>query len=297
VDVIQIEDPNMAQYIEVIPRGARVVKAITFHDVNFKKFARIAQLETKFKRKVRMKLHSLFLNRWEAQYAAKFDICLMMSEVDAQLIRSKNSALNTVVIPNGVDTKTLRYQPKEVSPNGQIVYVGNMDYRPNIDAVTFFCCEVMPLLAQHIPDLHFFIVGINPRDEVLNLQSEHVTVTGRVESVEPYYRQADVCVVPLRAGGGTRLKILESFALGCPVVSTTIGAEGLSVVNGTHLLLADEADSFAKAVLAVFDDPLLRDRLVKAGRQLVEEQYDWEQIAGQLGDRYSMMVQAATERE
>lgn len=295
VDVIQIEDPNMAQYIEAVPRNMRVVKAITFHDVNFKKYARIAQLETKFKRKVRMKLHSFFLNRWEAQYAARFDVCLMMSEIDAQLLRSKNAALNTIVIPNGVDTKSLMYQPKtDLSTGGEIVYVGNMDYRPNIDAVVFFCREVMPLLLQEMPEVHFSIVGINPRDEVLALQSEHVTVTGRVESVGPYYRQADICVVPLRAGGGTRLKILESFALGCPVVSTSIGAEGLDVVDGTHLLLADDAVSFAKAVLAVMNQPLLREKLVKAGRQLVEERYDWEQIAGNLNAIYSKMVGAVS---
>lgn len=135
-----------------------------------------------------------------------------------------------------------------------------------------------------------WIVGINPRDEVLALKSTKVQVTGRVPDVRPYYENAHVVIVPLFAGGGTRLKILEALSLGRPVVSTTIGAEGLNLVPGKHLLIGDDVQEFRSAIETLINDDLLRQNLIIQGRECVVDKYDWEAIAEKLDELYLRLV-------
>jgi glycosyltransferase involved in cell wall biosynthesis len=211
-----------------------------------------------------------------------------MSAVDADLLRGRNTNINVLEIPNGVDIEGFSFSP-QTNPEPNIIFVGNMDYSPNVDAVIYFCNEVLPLLLQENDQYHFYIVGIHPRDEVLALASPSVTVTGMVDSVVPWYGKAGVCVVPLRAGGGTRLKILESIALGCPVVSTTVGAEGLDLVEGEHLLIADDAASFAEKISSLYADTNLRQRLIHAGYKQVSNLYGWDSIAEKLLHQYQKL--------
>lgn len=289
VDVLQVEDPQMAQYVEAVPNGSGAKKVLTFHDINFRKFRRISKLETRWKRRFRLWLHSALLNRWEPKYAAKFDLCVVMSETDRNLLLSRNQDLNVITVPNGVDTTKFHLQIS-IAPPYNLVFVGNMDYRPNVEAVAYFCRQVMPKLISELPDLKFYVVGINPLDEVLALSDKHVIVTGHVESVIPFYEKAGVCVVPLHAGGGTRLKILESLALGCPVVSTSVGAEGLDLVDGEHLLIANDTPAFVEKILALLHNVELRRHLIVKGREQVVKYYDWDAIAGRLLEAYKRLA-------
>jgi glycosyltransferase involved in cell wall biosynthesis len=147
----------------------------------------------------------------------------------------------------------------------------------------YFCRDILPLIRAEEPGVSLTIVGRAPTPAVKRLADEHgVTVTGRVDDVRPYMEEAAVYIVPLRIGGGTRLKIFEAMAMAKPVVSTTIGAEGLPVSDGTDVLLADEPQSFARAVVDLLRDPSRRAAMAAAARTLVVERYDWSAVAGEL---------------
>jgi glycosyltransferase involved in cell wall biosynthesis len=166
-----------------------------------------------------------------------------------------------------------------------LIFTGSMDWLPNEDAMLYFCRDVMPAIRAEVPDATLTIVGRTPTPAVKKLAEAHgVTVTGRVDDVRPYMRDAAVYIVPLRIGGGTRLKIFEAMAMGKAVVSTTIGAEGLPVTDGEHVLLADEPTTFARAVVHLIRDTEHRRRLEAAARALVLARYDWSAVAGELED-------------
>ncbi len=224
--------------------------------------------------------------RWEPVCAERFGRCITVSDFDRDLLQSVNSHLKIEVIPNGVDTDL--YQPLTASAHSpKLLYVGNMGYRPNIDAMLYFCQEIYPKIRQELSQLEMWIVGVNPSPEIKQLAGNGVHVTGRVDDVRPLYQESSVCVVPLRAGGGTRLKILEAMALGRPVVSTSIGCEGLEVVDGEHLYVADTPDLFAQRTLLLLTDTEERQRIITQAREFVVSHYDWDSISDRLLQVYS----------
>ena len=160
------------------------------------------------------------------------------------------------------------------------MYSGLIGWKPNEDAVLYFYDKIYSLLKEKLPDVKWFIVGKNPRQIIqkLSVHDQSITVTGTVPEVKPYIEKCHVVVVPLRVGSGTRLKILEAMALGRAVVSTSIGCEGLEVTHGKNILIADEPQDFATQVVRLFNDEVLRRRIVNNARQLVESTYDWEII-------------------
>jgi glycosyltransferase involved in cell wall biosynthesis len=162
--------------------------------------------------------------------------------------------------------------------NCPLVFTGKMDFRPNVDAVVWFCREVLPLVQRDFPSVHFFIVGQSPSRRVISLaRNPAVTVTGYVEDVRPYISGALVYVLPLRMGGGTRLKLLEAMAMEKAIVSTSLGCEGFDVTHGRELLVADDAEGFAHLVVELLKDARRRERLGKEARRFAER-YDWRNI-------------------
>jgi len=277
-DIIQIEDSYMARYIEALPDDINSKTVLTFHDIVFEKYDRIFKLESKPTRKLRRWLHSRMMRSWEPHYAERFDLCITMSERDRSLLLDVNPRLHVEVVPNGVDTQTLQLLPyDDLSPG--LIFVGNMSYLPNIDAILYLYEEILPYIKRVIPNIEVWVVGIDPSPALEKLNEHGVHVTGRVDNVQPYYKRSSVCVIPLRAGGGTRLKILESMALGRPVVSTTIGCEGLDVEDGKHLFIADAADEFAEKVLLLLANKEKRQQIIDNARRLVETHYNWDILA------------------
>ena len=276
-DIVQIEEPALAVYLEALTPGSWRKSLLTFHDITSSQSQRIAAISSRPLPKLRFWLHGRQMRRWEARYAARFDCCITVSELDRERLLVENPALDVAVVPNGVDTATLQPLPAIHTPT--LLFVGSMNYAPCVDAMLFFCRDVLPLIRQRVPDVELWIVGSNPVPEILAFDKDGVHVTGRVPEVVPYYERSAVTVVPLRAGGGTRLKILESLALGRPVVSTTIGSEGLALNDGEHLLNADEPEPFADAVVRLLTDGTLYDHVAQRGRQVVEDRYDWDAIA------------------
>jgi glycosyltransferase involved in cell wall biosynthesis len=231
--------------------------------------------------KIRTWLYSWMMRAWEPRYAERFDRCISVSEEDRRLLIASNPRLQVDVIPNGVDVQM--YQPSSLDGNQPaLLFIGTMDYPPCNDAALYFVSEILPHIRRVIPNVETWIVGRDPSPEVMQLNGKGVHVTGRVDDVRPYYRRSSVCVVPLRAGGGTRLKILEAMALGRPVVSTTIGCEGLDVVDGEHLLIADTPKLFSEQTVRLIQDTKLCQRITTEARELVVTHYDWDGIAKRL---------------
>ncbi|GAJ23971.1 unnamed protein product, partial [marine sediment metagenome] len=198
-------------------------------------------------------------------------------EVETGHVHAVAPESKVAVIPNGVDIRYFESsaEAKSMERPEALLFIGSMAYAPNQDAVFFFHREVWPLLEANFPDLKWWIVGRDPSAEVQSLASTNIRVTSWVEDVRPYMAASQAMVVPLRSGGGSRLKILEAMAARLPVVSTTIGAEGLSVSDGKDILLADESRQFADTVTRLFQEPSLAQRMRTNGRHLVEARYDW----------------------
>jgi glycosyltransferase involved in cell wall biosynthesis len=228
------------------------------------------------------------LLRYETAQLRRFAAVVTVSQDDAR--RCKELAPNTPVhvVPNGVDIGWFRHPTVVHDYTRQgLLFVGTMDYAPNIDAALYFCSEIWPVIRERRPDVTLTIAGTSPVPEILALSKiPGVTVTGFVEDLRPYFWNAAVCVVPLRNGGGTRLKILEAMAAELPVVSTTIGAEGLSVKHGTNILIADNPRQFADSITQLFIYPGLYQQIQTQGRFLVERLYDWKIIAQDLNNVY-----------
>ncbi len=190
--------------------------------------------------------------------------------------------LTATIIPNGVDSTYFRPDAalgEPTLPPHSVVFTGKMDFRPNIDAVAWFVLEVWPAIRARVPDARFYIVGQKPHPRVSALASAPgVTVTGYVDDVRPYTGGAAVYAVPLRIGGGTRLKILEAMAMGRPVVSTTLGCEGFPLTSGRQLLTADRPAEFAAAVADLLEHPEKGVPLGREARAFVERHYDWAAI-------------------
>ena len=230
------------------------------------------------------------MQHWEPGYAQRFDRVTTVSEADRKLLHPGKSALRVDVIPNGVDTELFQPLPHLIcSP--ALLFIGNLSYAPCVDAVLYFCREILPLIRRAIGAVDLWVVGRTPTPEVMQLNGDGLHVTGSVDDVVPYYARSAVSVVPLRAGGGTRLKILESMALGRPVVSTSIGSEGLDVVDGEHLLTGDSPEQFAEKTIRLLLDRTLYEKIVANGRQLVVNHYAWDEIAKRLMRLYEELVE------
>jgi sugar transferase (PEP-CTERM/EpsH1 system associated) len=288
-DVVDIVDSYMGLYLEALPDELHARTLLTFIDVVFNKYDRISRLEPKLTRKLRTRLFSCMMHRWEPFYAERFGRCVAVSESDRQLLLKANPRLRIDVIPNGVDTNQNQLLPYN-NPSPALIFVGNMGYRPNIDAMSYFCQMIFPRLRDEIHNLEMWIIGIGPTPVVQRLDGNGVHVTGKVDDLAPYYSQSQVCVVPLRAGGGTRLKILEAMAYGRPVVSTSIGCEGLDVVDGEHLLIANNPDRFVERTLSLLMDEGLRRHITTQARSLVEKLYDWDVISSRLLQVYTTLA-------
>lgn len=285
-DILQIEHSRNAVYLEALPSSAKCKRILVFRDIEFEKYARIFRVQRRPVMKMRNFLYSYMMRKWEPRYAEQFDRCITLSNADCRLLTAANPRLRVDVVPNGTDTHVLQPLPEQDTPS-TLIFIGTMSYTPNVDAVMYFCHEMLPRIRQRIGDVEMWIVGKDPTLEVRQLSGNGIHVTGRVDDVVPYYRRSTVCVVPLRAGSGTRLKILESMALGRPVVSTSIGCEGLDVLDGEHLLIADSPEEFVEKTVSLLTDRALCQRIATNARQLVVSRYDWDVIAEQLVQIYA----------
>ena len=217
--------------------------------------------------------------RWERDVCRAVANVIGVSEVDEQLMRSRFGVEHVSSVPTGVDVDYFE-RPESARPVHDLVFVGSMDWMPNIDGMRWFLSDVFPIIQSKRPGCSLAIVGRNPPSALLEAaKGPNVTVTGTVPDVRPYLWQSLVSIVPLRIGGGTRLKIFEAMAAGTPVVSTTIGAEGLPVRHGETIRIADSAEQFANQCLELLDEAMMRERLAENAKEMVVRDFSWDEVA------------------
>ena len=278
-DLVLCEWTPYAIYVKKL---LSVKKLVSTHNVEADIWQRYYENETNLLRRWYIREQWRKVERFERAAVSWVDGAVAVSELDCARLATECPELRVAVVTNGVDLDYFRPLPLPIQ-GCHVVFTGSMDWRPNQDGAHYFIRETLPLLRVARPDLECTFVGRNPPVDIQRLaEVPGVHITGTVDDVRPYVERASVYVVPLRIGGGSRLKILEALAMGRAVVSTTVGAEGLDVVHDRHVVLADDPRSFAQAVLRLLDDSKRCQELAAEGRRLVEQRYGWDALAERL---------------
>jgi len=259
------------------PSVSKTPTVLFQHNVESALWDRQKEHEPNPGKRIAYRLEAAKMGRYERAAVQRFDHVIAVSESDREIMTAMTEASRISVVPTGVDVARFKAAAGQNATKPLVVFLGSMDWEPNIDAVEYFCRESWAAVRESVPAARFRIVGRNPHPRVKRLASEFIEVTGTVSSVIEHLSEAAVVVVPLRVGGGTRLKIFEAMAMGKAVVSTSIGAEGLDVNDGRDILLADTAGSFANSVVALLNDRELRKRIEYGAAELAA-QYDWSVI-------------------
>lgn len=284
-DVIFVNFPHLAHYrLRHSPPGtAAPAIVIDSHDIHYDLARQVSASRVSLGRRLHARFNWRKLAREElAAYNAADGVCVC-SAADQKRLAIDAPTANTVVIPNAADVEYLRPRDTDPAPDGStVLFFGLLATVPNVDAVVYFLREIWPLIVAARSDARFVVIGADPAPAIRAHAGPGVTIVGPVDDLRPHLSTADVVVVPLRLGSGTRLKILEAWAMARPVVSTALGAEGLEAVPGRHLLIADDACEFANAVLRILGEPALASEIGGAGRALVSERYSWRRAAGAL---------------
>jgi glycosyltransferase involved in cell wall biosynthesis len=287
-DVIWVNTLDMTAYLEQFlhdnqSRPLLVLDQQNVDDLYYKSFL---VNSTSIAWKMCAALEVVKARRLQKRWFPRFDAILCVAPEDLQTTAKYVDARTSLwLAPNGVDTEYFQPVARQnlTQRTPKLVFGGSMDVAMNQDAVRWFVASILPCLKQQVPDVQFWIVGRNPPAAIQSLaERPGIRVTGSVPDVREYYRQADVFVVPLRLGGGTKLKTLEAMALGLPVVSTTVGAQGLDVESGRHLYIANDPQVLAAHVVELLADRRKASAMGVAARQLVEQQYSWTSIVGEV---------------
>jgi len=284
-DVAHADQLNMAQYAARVT-GAR--KILDAHNALWLLYKRLAETMRPGPRKWLLERDWRLLKEYEGRLCREFDGLLAVSEEDAVALReAAGRDLKITVIPIAVDTDELPVTARAPQAN-HVLHIGTMYWPPNIDGMQWFIQEAYPHIRAARPDVSLDVVGSRPPQELtaFNGNGHNINVTGYVAEVQPYLEQCGVFIVPLRAGGGMRVKILEALARGLPLVTTSLGCEGIAVKHGQHVLIADTPKEFAQATLNLLNNRALADELGRNGRALIESTYDYRAACRPLEDLY-----------
>jgi sugar transferase (PEP-CTERM/EpsH1 system associated) len=284
-DVVQLEASVLCAL--EIPRGIRVV--LDAHNIEYELLQRMAAGERSLVRRAFNTFEYRTYRRFEERSWTHVDGCVVTSGREERIVRAAAPQTLTAVAPNGVDLEFFTRSNAAVEAR-TVVFNGTLGYRPNVDAAHYLVDEIWPLVRAQHPDARLMIVGSVPAAERRSLSRPSVILTGEVPDIRSYLRRAAVVVVPVRMGGGTRLKVLEGLAMGKAMVSTSVGCEGIATRDGVHLLIADDAAGFASRMSQLFADSALRERLGKAGRSLIEAEYSWDLAGCRLGALYERVA-------
>jgi sugar transferase (PEP-CTERM/EpsH1 system associated) len=271
-DAIFVHCAFMAQYV----RGLRCeLRVLDYGDVDSGKWFDYARCR-RFPLSTGYRIEAEKLRRYERRLAMDFDLCTATTPGELEEVRKLNPAVPAAMIPNGVDLSYFHPRPKNPRNSAVLVFLGRMDYFPNIDGVSYFAEEILPLIRQSVPHTEFRIVGSNPSRAIRNLaRFPGISVTGHVSDVRPYLLDAAVAVAPLRIARGTQNKILELLAMGVPLVTTPEAANGVAAIPGHHFLVAEGRKAFAGEVVRLLQDADLREVLSLAGRQPLATAHSW----------------------
>jgi len=264
--------------VPAMPAKNPISKVFNAHNVEAQIWERYVREERRRHLLPLLKLQCAKVSAYESTLPRIFNACATVSEEDRCQMQQRYGFTDVHVVKNGVD---LDYYPVTPDPlTDTIAFIGSLDWRPNQDAVTFFAKSILPLIRAARPSVTVSVIGRRPPRNLSRLCARSgIALQADVADVRPYLIAASLVIVPLRIGGGSRLKILEALAAGRCVVSTTIGAEGLAVEAGKHLLIADDPTDFARLITTLLADPTARHSIAAAGRSLVESEYSWDRIS------------------
>jgi glycosyltransferase involved in cell wall biosynthesis/Flp pilus assembly protein TadD len=286
-DIVLSDFIYMAQYRDLFPNAFHVLAEHNIESELLRSCAQANQDENKLKQLAQQRdtikdfresaSQADLLLAYEQQNWPHYPLRFTVSDLDRQYLTQYAPNGTTLTVPNGVDTSTIQSFPDQ--PLQRILFIGTMSYYPNIDGATYFAAEILPLIWEKDPNIEFWIAGAQPPEAITDLANHpKIKVIANPEDMTEVARQCCMTIVPLRIGSGTRIKILQSLAMGLPIVSTPLGCEGLNIIDGNHLLVRDNPQTFADATLEILKTPSLRASLRTQGRRLVEAQYDWNQI-------------------
>jgi glycosyltransferase involved in cell wall biosynthesis len=261
------------------------LRILDAHNVEYDNFRRMWKMSRWGLEKIHYGLESVKLKRDELDSCRSQHGILATSERDKRLFDSEIPDVPKYIVPNGVDPRFFSPSDRPFEPHS-LVFTGHMQYQPNHDGIAWFLGEVMPRLLQRLPEAKLYVVGKDPPTRIRSHASNNVVVTGWVPDVRPYVYKAAAYVVPLRMGGGTRLKVAEALSMKKPIVSTRVGCEGIDVVNGESAILADNPEAFVAGIIRVLGDAALQKRLAENGHKLMKDKYDWSVIGKSLQRAY-----------
>ncbi len=272
-EVAHADQLNMCQYAARLPKAHKVLDA---HNALWLLYQRLADTMPFGPKKLLLQRDWRLLKKYEGQLCREFDTVLAVSQEDKiALEEAAGKSLDAIVIPIAVDTDEVALVNRQPNAN-HILHIGTMYWPPNIDGILWFIREIYPHIRAKRPDITFDVVGARPPQEILAYHGQDgINVTGYVDDPAPYYENCSAMVIPLRAGGGMRVKILNALAQGLPMVSTSLGAEGIAVQSGRDILLADEPRAFAESTLQLLNDRYLANELGGNGRKLCQSVYDY----------------------
>ncbi|TDI83755.1 MAG: glycosyltransferase [Caldithrix sp.] len=288
IDFVHFDLLHVAPYYKVV---RALPKVLGNRNVESLRFLRRLQTERNIIKVVYFYLQYFKLRRFEKKMPAKFDCCVLVSDVDKRFHARLTGNDNFVVIPNGVEIDYF-------TPNGiphksnTLVWVGSMKDPYNADAVDYFLENILPRIKTEIPDVEVNFVGASPTKLLKRKASEneHLKISGFVDDVRPHMEQATVFIAPIRCGSGTKIKILNALSMSMPVVTTPVGAEGIAVVDDENIIIAKDDEDFANKTIMLLRNPEFAKNIGKNGRQLVEELYDWQAIHKQRHQLYAKIV-------
>jgi len=286
-------DLCIADFLYAMPnieQTASVPVVLFEHNVEYMIWERMANVEQSRIKRILLEIEWRKIRLFESESCRTVNLTIAVSKNDCNVLKGISPSARITYVPTGVDLDY--FMPLNMSEDdNELVFFGSMDWRPNEDAIMHFLDTTFPLVRNVIPKANLTVVGRNPSVALMaRAERGKVKITGTVEDIREYVAGASVCIVPLRIGSGTRLKIMEALAMGKAVVSTTIGAEGLALTANHHIALADEPQEFANEVIRLMRDRERRKSLGDEGRRLVAERYSWRQVTGNFMDKCNEVI-------
>ena len=279
-DAIHVQHIRMAQYAIAYKQYFRI---LDLPDAFSLYWQRRKEVPRSFLSKWLDNIESKRVINYEKYVLNEFDLNLVCSREDQEFLIQTHKVDNIELLPNGVDTQQFKPGKHDYSHNETLLFTGNMDYDPNVDAVSYFVDEIMPIILKAFPNVKFVVAGQRPIDKVKALDNgNNILVTGFIPDLSETYNSASVVVAPLRFGAGTQNKVLEAMSMGIPVVCSNIGFEGLGIDDGQGAFMRFGASDFADQVIKLLTDEKLREQTGKKGIEVIQKSFTWETIAERL---------------
>ena len=284
--IVHYDTISLAYYVNDAKGGKKI---INHHGIESYMIYRRIVNEPNILNKVYLHMEGFKLKRYEKRNCHKFDMNIVVSELDRTLLNEIDPSLRIEVIENGVDTHYFSPSENNNNNNNRLIFIGRLDQYSNRDGILYFCDHVWPLIRENIPNIFLTIIGNNPPSKLIELskKDERLEVLGYVDDVRPCFSNAAIYICPIRDGGGTRIKILDAMAMGMPIVATTIACEGIEVTPGEDILIANTPKEFLEKIMELFSKEEFRDKIGRNARKKAESIYSWEIIGEKLDSIYN----------